>query len=162
MYPVTYTNQFSPVNISRPNNVTAYAVSGQSINDNTPILFTFPVCVSRRGAYLTRSQLVTNNSAHTGAIRLHLFASPVSIVADQASLSGITFANGQGYEGYVDFTNWIALGGFAASEGSLISRPMQVQTSGDNNIYGVLEARAAFTPIANQQFSIQVYTEYSA
>lgn len=162
MNPANYVLSYRLENITRPNNVTAYAASGQAINDNTARVLVFPVTISRRGCYITRAELITNNNAHVGAIRLHLFANSPGIVADQGSLGSLSYTSGQVYEGGLDFTTWNALGLFAFSEANL-TRPLQLQVgTADNNVYGVLEARAAFTPTANQQFAIQLYSEYSS
>lgn len=163
MNPVTYNLTYKLENITRPANTTAYSASGTAINDNTARVLVFPATVNKRGGYITRAELVTNNNAHTGAIRLHLFANNPGVVADQSTLGGLSYTVGQSYEGYIDFTTFIALGAFAVSEGALSARPMAMQSgTADNNLYGILEARAAFTPTSGQQFALQLYTEYSA
>lgn len=162
MFPVTYQNTFRIDTITRPANVTAYTV-GQVINETSPRFLVFPITVSRRGGYITRVSLVTSNAAHTAALRLWLFDSTFTAPADQTTPS-FNFAQGLTSEGYVDFAAFVVPSSstFAFSEGQSLSRPLQFQSGADNNVYGLLEARAAFTPTSGQQFGIQVYSELSA
>jgi hypothetical protein len=162
MQPVSYVNTARIDIIARPANVTAYTV-GQAIANNTPRLIVFPISASRRGGYINRARLITSNSAHTGDIRLHLFNSLVTAPADQTALN-FTFTQAQDYEGFLDFTTFTAIGTstFAFSESVIPANGLQFQNNVDNNLYGILEARAAFTPTTGQQFGIELYTEYSA
>ncbi len=164
MYPSTYVNTFRIDNLQRPANTTAYTV-GQVINSTTPRFYIFPVSQSRRGAYITRVNLVTDNPAHTAALRLWLFDQPFTAPADQTTIAW-NYANGLAAEGFIDFTTFTTPGSalFTYSEGILSSnsRPIQVQSGTDNNVYGLLEVRGAFTPTSGQQFGIELYSEYSA
>lgn len=163
MYPVTYNNYYSIERLTRPSNTTAYTV-GECINDVSPRLLRFNASLSVRGGYVTRVSLATNNNAHTAAIRLWLFSSSIASTPDQVPINLSFVSPGLLTEGYVDFTTFAVPGNstFAFSEGLMISRPMQFQAGADNMIYGVLEARAAFTPTNAQQFAVELYTEFSA
>lgn len=161
MYPVNYVNLLNRRTIVRPANVTAYAL-GQVIASGTSSNLVFPASVGGRGGYITRVLLTTNRPAHTEALRLHLFNNPPASVADQAvlNLAAITEST---YEGFVDFTSFVSTGtSYVVSEGSLASRPLQFNTGVNNELIGVIETRAAFTPVSAQSFAIKVYTEYSS
>lgn len=160
MLPVSYVNSFFRQSITRPANTTAYA-SGQSIAAASASPLIFPATVNRRGGYITRVLLTTNRTAHTEALRLHLFDSAPTAINDQAAftLAGATEST---YEGYVDFTTFISLGNYAVSEGLLIARPLQFESASNNQIYGLLESRATFTPTSGQTFNVNLYTEYSS
>lgn len=160
MLPVSYVNTFSRQTITRPANTTAYAL-GQAIAATSPAALVFPATVNRRGGYITRVLLTTNKSNHTEALRLHLFDTLPTALADQATF---TLAGGteSTYEGYVDFTTFVSVGNYAVSEGLLVARPLQFESGANNEVSALLEARAAFTPNSGQTFAVNLYTEYSS
>lgn len=160
MYPATYTNISTRVSLTRPANTTAY-VSGQIIASSSTSILIIPAGVGGRGGYINKVLLTTNKSAHTETIRLHLFSNNTNSVADQTALnfSALSEVN---YEGFVDFTSFFSTGSnYAVALDSLVN-PLQFSTGTNNEMYGFLEARAGFTPIASQTFAIKVYMEYSS
>lgn len=158
--------------IVRPNDTTAYA-SGDHITTTTtagsvaPITFEVAREAGGGNGTVSGALLLTNSASATGAIRLHLFNNAPFVAggyqADNAALA-LTYAalqTGDGttnpqnnYIGYVDFTTFVAHSSSAMSIGTADLIDLNFMTIGQSkNIYGLLEARAAITPVANQRFT---------
>jgi hypothetical protein len=147
---------------TRPNNTTAYS-SGQTVADSTtagschPLIFLIPTANFK----LQRVGMVKSGSGNTNAqFRLHLYSNAPTL----ANGDGATWSTTQSaYLGDIDvdmsiraFTdNAQGFGLFATSDvpAYLALNPSTL------TIYGVLEARGAYTPLANEIFTVTLYGE---
>jgi hypothetical protein len=148
----------SSASFTRPNNVTAYA-SGQLVANSAtagsvvPLAFTlgnqFPVGQFR----LTRVRLFKSGTSTTNAtFRLHLYqASPICANGDGGNWSTSGAAN---WLGNVDVTSMLAFTDGAAGTGSATAgSEMYVRLASGATVYGLIEARGAYTPAANEVFA---------
>lgn len=157
----TYDNRKALAQFTRPANVLAYT-DGQAIAANPATVLTFGSTPQQGlGGYVTRVFLRTSNSAHTAAVRLHLYEGIPSTITDRTAFA---LVNGTAeYFGYVDFTTFVTGGtgsAIAVSEGAF-SKPLQFAAP-NGVVYGLLESRAAFTPTSGQVFAALLYTEVSS
>lgn len=153
------TNDFETV--VQGSGAVAYAI-GDVISASTPVPYRFNIGRLDMQGYITNAILTTSRSAHTEALRLHLFSQSITVPADNAALVLDTSWQSL-YLGYVDFSTFITSGAgstFALSVGAF-NRPSAF-FSNDGTVYGVLEARAAFTPTAGQTFNIRLFAEVPA
>jgi len=97
--------------------------------------------------------------------RLHLYNLAVTPTNDNAALA-IAFADRAKYLGYITFALQAAGSGSAFAIGTAIQEtngtpwplPFAADNSG-NDIFGLLEARGAYTPASGEQFSISLVVE---
>lgn len=156
--------------MTRTSDGNAYAI-GDAISTTvtgsavTPITFT----VARANGYPGRiigALMFVNSATAFAYIRLHLFnQAPFAAAgyqADNAALAltytamktGAAGAN-PNYIGYVDFNGWVAQSASAASYGTSDQTELQfAPAAASQSIYGLLEARAAFTPASAETFDI--------
>jgi hypothetical protein len=147
---------------TRPNNTTQYSV-GQTVADNTtagschPMIFTLPTANFK----LQRVGIVKSGSTNTLAqFRLHLHSQAPTLANGDG---GTWSTSASSYLGDIDvdmttraFTDTAqGFGLFVTSDvpAYLALNPATL------TVYGVLEARAAYTPVANETFTVTLYGE---
>ncbi len=146
---------------TRPNNTTAYA-SGNLVANSTTAGSVVPMSLSLGnssgvGSFrLTRARLIKSGTTATNAnFRVHLYqASPTAANGDGGAWST---SNAADWLGNIDVTSMLAFtdgccgtGSFpAGSEGYL-------KLSAGKTIYALLEAKAAYTPVANEVFTLVI------
>lgn len=158
--------------LTRPADTTAYAVGDAIANSTTassvtPLQFTVARAAGGSGR-INGAQLYVNSATAFGAIRLHLFnTTPFAAAgfqADNAALAltytalktGSAGAN-PNYIGYIDFTSFTALSSCAVANGySDITELNFDCASGSSVIFGLLEARAVFTPGNAETFNVSL------
>ncbi len=156
--------KISATAFTRPNDTTAYA-SGDLVANNTtagsvtPMTFSFQ---SGSAARIKKAELVRSASSVTNAsFRLHLYRdSPTVANGDNGAWS----STGSGYEGFID----IAAPGTAFSSTSIahgvyvnnsVASDLHIILDGDAKLYGLLEARGAYTPSAQETFAVSLIGE---
>jgi hypothetical protein len=132
---------------------------------------------------ITKAKIFTNQNATglTGGVRLHLYTlasgetiSAGTTVGDNSAMV-IAYADAAKYVGYIDFSTWIntASGSLSVVDNKNIyfQRSLAPIVSGapgpgirqefplTGTFVGILQTLSAFTPIANQQFQIELTTE---
>lgn len=156
--------------LTRPSDTNAYAVGDAIANSTTagsvtPLQFT--VARSTGGAgRIIGAKLAVNSATAFGAMRLHLFnTTPFAAAgfqADNAALA-LTYTavktgsagTNPNYIGYIDFTTFTALSSAAVSIGVSDLTELNFDTpAGVSVIFGLLEARAIFTPASAETFNI--------
>lgn len=144
----------------RPNDTTPYTAKDAVANSTSaPTVITFAnagAAIQKagllRGAKLTCDVATITN----GSFRLHLYSKAPSVISNDNSAMSMPFADAPQYLGFVDFTlkneggtlAYDAVGGLA----------LPVFSDGDD-IYGLLEATAAYTPGAQENFRIELLLE---
>lgn len=150
--------------ITRPNDTTAYASGDLVANSTTagsvtPFSFNLGFC---RGVKLWRVSISKSSASVTNAAyRVHLFNdSPTVANGDNGAIS----ATRSSYIGFVD----VAAPATAFSDAYLgngifvnnsVAAPLFMYTDLDGYVYGLLEARAAYTPTAQETYAISLYGE---
>jgi hypothetical protein len=148
---------------TRPNNTTAYA-SGQLVANSATAGSALPLALSIGGnsmpgaTRITRVRLSKNGTLGTNAsFRVHLYgASPTLANGDGGAWSSNQAAN---YLGSIDvpsmkaFTDGCSDVGAAAAGSEFLLR-----LPGGTTIYALIEARAAYTPAANEVFTLTLET----
>lgn len=150
-------------NFTRPNNTTAYA-SGQLIANSvtagsvTPLSWT-AARVAAGSGFVRRARLVKSGTTITNAtFRLHLYgASPTVANGDGAAWS----TNRSSYIGSVDLDMTASTGRVFTDSAEVIGIPavgneINFTLTSGQTIYGLLEARAAYTPVAQEVFTVEL------
>lgn len=145
---------------TRPNNTTQYT-SGDLVANNTtagsvnPLTFNLPTTNFK----LQRVGAVKSNTTNTNAsFRLHLYSSkPVVANGDNASWSSTI----SGFLGDIDIDMTIrsfssGSAGFGLFATSDLPAYLDLSTP---VLYGLLEARASYTPTAKETFTVTLYGE---
>jgi hypothetical protein len=153
---------------TRPNDTTAYA-SGDLVANNTAAgsvaAMAFQVARSREGSFAIIGARIRKSgvAVANASFRLHLYRSASN------SSTGPTVANGDNaawssngaaeYLGSIDITVDKAFTDGAAGDGvpvaSSVATEQAVKLDGrDTRLFGLLEARAAYTPAANEVFTV--------
>jgi hypothetical protein len=175
------------VTITRPNDTTAYAVNDRITTTtgttNTGSVFLGLAETMFGNGIVTKAKIFTNTSASgiTGGVRLHLYTlasgetiSTGTTVGDNAAMV-IAYADAPKYVGYISFTTWIntTSGSLSVVDSGRIyfQRSLAPIVSGapgpgirqefplTGTFVGILQSLSVFTPIANQQFQIELTTE---
>lgn len=146
-------------NFTRPADTTAYA-SGDLVANNVtagsvvPLTFTlgntFPIGTFR----LTRARLYKSGTTPTNAnFRLHLYeATPTPANGDNGAWSTDKAAS---WLGNIDVTSMLAFTDGCAGTGSAAAgSELLIRTSSGKTIYGLLEAKAAYTPASGEVFTV--------
>ena len=157
-------------NFTRPTDTNAYAIADAIANSTTgsavvPMQFTAARAVGLTGMVIG-AQCITDSATAFGAIRLHLFnTTPFAAAgfqADNAALA-LTYTalttgsagSSPNYIGYVDFTTFVAQSVSAVSIGQADQTQMDFACAAASQvIFGLLEARAVFTPGNGQKFTV--------
>jgi hypothetical protein len=154
----------SSASFARPADTTAYAAL-DAISDSlsTPTVLTFPGMgrIAGGSGYIVKARLLTDQKTNTARFRLHLFHTAPTPVDDNAPQT-LLWTNRDKRVGYIDFdacftedpTNSTA----AESLNTAVRLPF-VCANGSQALYGLLEARDAFTPASGQQFYIELTVE---
>ena len=151
--------------ITRPANTTAYA-SGQLVANSvtagsvTNLQFSTLARISGGSGVIVGAQIQkSNNSVTNAAFRLHLFntAPTYTSAGDGSALSTVVVASAKGYLGYVDITTMIGFSDVAWGSGAPDnSRGSIPYVATAQIIYGLLEARGAYTPVSGEVFTISL------
>lgn len=146
-------------NLTRPNNATAYAAH-QGMGSGASCLFKWSNIFRTKGAtgLLSGMRLVGSVASiavsNLGNIRAHLFnAIPTGLPAADAAALNFLFADITSKVGYIDFSSW-QIGGASSdmieSYGTPAVSPLPIgAASTAQDLYAILEATAAFTPLNN-------------
>lgn len=149
---------------TRPADTTAYTANDLVANSTTagsvvPMLFTIP---AGRNAKIYRAGIKFNSSTNTnGKFKLHLYlTSPTCTNGD----NGVWLTTESGYQDNiaVDCTGNAfsdASKGFGTYINTALEVPMLVQTNFNQQIYGLLQATAAYTPTSGEIFIVNLIGE---
>jgi hypothetical protein len=146
--PAVLTNALA---ITRPADTTAYALGDLVANSTTagsvvPLTFANAVLAEGSCVRIERVRLYKSSTSTTNAsFRLHLFnAAPTGLVNGD---NGAFSCNRSGYIGAFDITVDRAFVDAAQGAGvSLTGSPVTAMIASGTTLYGLLEARAAYTP----------------
>lgn len=154
--------QTSAVSVSasftRPSDTTAYTIGDVIGPVTTPANLTFTNLLRIAGgsAYLVKAMLTSNNAASTMKVRLYLFDTDPTPIADNSPFT-LLYANAANRLGYIDFTNTITEGsGSTAAEALWTGTPLQIVGNASRTIYGVLVAQNAFTPASGSALTVKL------
>lgn len=144
---------------TRPADTTAYASGDLVANSTTagsvaPLSFTLGNSFGVGSFRLTRARLIKSGTTATNAnFRLHLYeASPTPANGDNAAWSTNKAAN---WLGNIDITSMLAFTDGCAGTGSAAAgSEMYIRLTAGKTIYGLLEARAAYTPANAEVFTV--------
>lgn len=153
---------------TRPNDTTAYASGDLVANSTTAgsvtaLAFLFDR-VNMAGAMVRRATLLkSNNGVTSAAFRLHLFSAVPTFTSagDNSAISSVVQGNAN-YLGALDITGMTGLQDGANGNGiplagtEIIWQPNTGGVDALNRVtlYGVLEARGAYAPAAQETFSV--------
>lgn len=151
-----FTARFS-ANFNRPNDTTAYA-SGDLVANSTTAGSVVPLSLtidrlSGKGGMVRRAKLMTSNTSLTNAsFRLHVYsASPTPSNGDNGAWLTDHSAN---YLGAIDVTVDKAFTDGAVGVG-VPNAGSEINDVADT-VYVLIEARAAYTPTANETFTVEL------
>ncbi len=149
--------------ITRPADTTAYTSGDLVANSTTAgsvtnLQFTTLARTSGGSGLIVSAKIQKSTNVVTNvALRLHLFntAPTYTSAGDNSAISSVVVASAKGYLGYIDITTFVAFSdvawGSGAPDNTRGSIPF-VATA--QIIYGLLEARGAFTPGNAEVFTI--------
>ncbi len=145
---------------NRTADTTAYASGDLVANDVTAgsvAPMTFRVARDKQKcAMLLRARLVKSDVGVTNAaFRLHLFrTAPTVANGDNGAFSPNNAAN---YLGYFDFTAMTAFSDDAHAQAApAVGSSITVRPVNSTDIYGLLEARGAYTPASGETFTVSL------
>lgn len=151
----------STASFTRPANTTTYAIADLVADDTTagsvnPMVFTLPSSNFK----LQRVSITKSNTTTTSAtFRLHLYSSSPTVAnGDNLSWSS-TISN---YLGDIDIdcsTRSFSNGGFGFGIFSASDFPVYLAVDQTLKVYGLLEAKAAYSPTSNETFTVTLYGE---
>jgi len=159
--------------LTRPGDTNAYAIADAIANSTTagsvvPLTWTATREAGGSGRVIG-AEMAVNSATAFGAIRLHLFnTTPFAaggFQADNAALAitytalkaGSAGAN-PNYIGYIDFTTFVAQSASAVSIGTCDLTELAFDCApGSQTIFGLLEARAVFTPGNQETFNVVLF-----
>jgi hypothetical protein len=144
---------------TRPNNTTPYA-AGQLVANSVTAGLVVPMAFtvggnSMPGQFrLSRIRLFKSGTSSTNAqFRLHLYGAVPSVANGDGgvwSTSGAAF-----YLGSIDVSSMKAFTDGCADVGDdAAGSEHWIRLAGGAAYYGLIEARAAYTPVANEQFTV--------
>jgi hypothetical protein len=156
----SFTRTRSTASFTRPNDTTAYASGDLVANSTTagsvtPLTFT-NIARPMHGSGLIRSCSIrkTGTSTTNASFRVHFFsASPTVSNGDNGALTGNLFAT---YLGGCDVTIDRAFADGSFGKGlPVIGTEVEFELGkGNTTLYALLEARAAYTPTAQEVFTV--------
>ena len=145
---------------TRPADTTAYASGDLVANSTTagsvtPLSFTLGGYSALSQFRLVRARISkTGTSATNANFRLHLYtASPVPANGDNAAWSTTQAAN---WVGNIDVTSMLAFTDGCCGTGSLPAGSEAFLRFNGNVLYGLLEAKAAYTPASGEVFTVTI------
>jgi hypothetical protein len=144
---------------TRPANTTPYSI-GDGMTDSTSapaaISFANAVRVAGYGAVLPKTWKMTfNDTTVTNAnFRLWLYlATPAAIPNDNEAYTPAVYADRASIVGYVDFAAFTAGSDGAYCFGTPVFDNIPIKPAA-TTLYGLLQAKAAYTPISEEVFHI--------
>lgn len=151
--------------ITRPADTTAYA-SGDLVANSvtagsvTNLQFTTASRISGGSGLIVGARIQkSTNSVTNAAFRLHLFsvAPTYTSAGDNSAISTVVVASAKGYLGYVDITAMTGFSDVAWGTGAVDnSRGNAPFVAVAQIIYGLLEARGAYTPGNAEVFTVSL------
>lgn len=157
--------QAASATITRPADTTAYAsgdlvansVTAGSVNN---LQFTTAARVSGGSGLITGARIQKSTASVTNAaFRLHLFtvAPTYTSAGDNSAISTVVVASAKGYLGYVDITAMTGFSDVAWGTGAVDnSRGNAPFAAAAQILYGLLEARGAYTPGNAEVFTVSL------
>lgn len=143
---------------TRPADTIQYAVN-DVIGTSPASLIEFANCAGENGGsgWITRIKVQKNNSNITAAqMRLHLFHTAPDPVADNAQYP-LLYANKDKRIGYIDLSlETEGTGGDSAWKAVFMTNIPFVCAAGSKSLYGVLEAKGAYTPASGEKFYVEI------
>lgn len=157
-------NQAATATMTRPNDTTAYAVGDLVANSTTAGSVTpYTIALARGNDWtgrITSCRFQKSGTTITNAIfRVHIFnSSPAVANGDNGAFTPSNVAN---WLGYMDVTvNQAASdGAFGYGISGIGSFINFTPSSGSTNLYALIEARAAYTPAAQEVFTLSLSAE---
>ncbi len=157
---------------TRPADTTAYGSGDLVANSTTAgsvVPLKFPIGKSNGLAFeIRRARIRKSGSTPTnGTFRLHLWNGVPGVVTNGDN-GALAVANLKSYLGYFDFATVISIGtGCVQHAVPAIGVPLAVTACGDGNnlggmIYGLLEARGAYTPESGEVIAVQLEALHKA
>lgn len=144
---------------TRPNDTTAYA-SGDLVANSTTAGSVVPLSLALANpaqvqTIIKRCRLVKSDTTATnGQFRVHFYgASPTVANGDNGAWSTNKAAN---YFGSIDVTVIAFSDGCAGTGAVTAGAEMQINITSGSTIYCLVEARAAYTPAAQEVFTLSV------
>lgn len=152
-------NTISAAVFTRPNDTTAYA-SGDLVANNTTAGSVVPLSLtllnpSQTQAVVRRVKLLKSGTTATnGQFRVHFYsASPTVANGDNGAWSSNKAAN---YYGSIDVTVSAFSDGCMGVGAATAGAEVVINPVAGSTIYCLLEARAAYTPAAQETFTLSV------
>lgn len=142
-------------NFTRPANTTQYTAADIVANNTvagsvTPMSWTVGRFSPGR-AWIMAARLKKSATSLTNAsFRLHLFTSSPTVTNGD---NGVFTLNEQDHIGTIDLTSLFSFSNAALAYGAANYGPIPVDLSSGQTIYGLLEARAAYTPASSEVFT---------
>jgi hypothetical protein len=156
--------------ITRPADTTAYA-SGDLIANSTSAgsvnALEFAGCARVKGGsgWVTGARVQkSTNTVTSVAMRLHLFTTVPTFTSagDNSAISSVVVATDKNYIGFIDlptFTGFSAVAWGTGGPGDGRSVLSFEAAAAGTSLYGVLEARGAFTPGSAEVFTVAIWVE---
>jgi hypothetical protein len=154
---------------TRPADTTAYASGDLVANSTTagsvtPMTFTMPVLGNRRNKIVRARIKKSGNSVTSASFRLHLYTSSPTVTNGD---NGAWLSSESGYIGSIDVvvdkafndSSGPAVGYGSPTAGAEVNLPNTLGGTGKNTLYGLLEARATYTPASAEVFTAAIETE---
>lgn len=147
---------------NRPANITAYASGDLVANDTTAGSVTplsFAIGRVAGGSFVVRkARLKKSNTSTTNAsFRLHLYTSSPATITNGDN--GAWSTSHSGYVGSFDFSSSNALpftDAVAINGTPVVGSEVSVKLASGQTLYGLLEARAAYTPASGETFTVEL------
>lgn len=155
-------------NFTRPSDTTAYA-AGDAVTDSTsaPTIMTFDACARANAGSGVITHAVFQDSANQstkGSFELWLFHTTVTPDNDNAVFTP-TDAENRTFVGVIPFTLPYVGDATSGANGNAVymgtvDRPLPfVCDSGDDNLYGLLVVRSAYTPVSAERFDVTLFID---
>jgi hypothetical protein len=140
----------------RPTGAGAYTAN-DVVGNGAPIVFQNVACEEGGTGYITNVRLVKNSTTTSNAtFRLWLYSVSPTPIADHSAFT-LLYANKAIRLGYVDLV--CSTEGAGSDSASALATNINLKFSCaafDRNLYGVLEAKMAYTPTAYETFWIEL------
>src|SRR5262245_2140486 len=148
---------------TRPNDTTAYASGDLVANSVTagavaPLSLALPFTSGQGQTIILRARLYKSGTTATNAtFRLHLYqSSPTPANGDNGAWSTDKAA---AYLGFIDIATLLAFTDGCANFGAAAAgAEMRLKLAAGATLYGLIEARAAYAPAANEAFTATLET----
>jgi hypothetical protein len=145
---------------TRPNDTTAYA-SGDLVANSTTAGSVVPLTIALTSGSvignvrITRVRLSKSGTSPTNAnFRVHIYTSlPTVANGDNAAWST---SGALSYAGPIDVTSMLAFSDGCQGVGAATAGSEMLLRFSGGNLYALLEAKAAYTPVANEVFTLTI------